>query len=124
VPQVAWPAFYRSHAIEIIAKQNANRERHFVGDCRSIAVPAFAKLASCMMSDPELHAPESNGPSAHTEFIGDVFLKHAVGFQSAEKLEVRAAVYAPTNTVFLAPSVDCVSGDAADRCNCWNRCVG
>ena len=120
---VAWSAFYRLQSLEIIAKQNANCERHFGGDCRSIAVAAFAKLASCVMSDLELHAPKSNGPSAHAEHIGDVFLKNSVGFQLSEKLLVRTPVYATRNIVFLAPSVNCVSGDAADRCNCWNRCV-
>jgi hypothetical protein len=33
-----------------------------------------------MMSDPELHAPEPNGPSAHSKRRGDVLLKNAVGF--------------------------------------------
>jgi hypothetical protein len=49
--------FYPLQSLEFIAKQDANSEWHFVGDCRSIAVAAFAKLASCVMSDPELHAP-------------------------------------------------------------------
>src|SRR3954454_8414915 len=81
---IGWPQFLQP--LEIIAEQDANSERHFVNDCRSIAVAAFAKLASCVMSDPEFLAPESNGPSAHIECCRDVFLKNAVGFQSAEKL--------------------------------------
>ena len=118
---IGWPQFLQP--LEIIAEKDTYSERHFVRDCRSIAVAAFAKLASCVMSDLELHAPKSNGPSAHAEHIGDVFLKNSVGFQLSEKLLVRTPVYATRNIVFLAPSVNCVSGDAADRCNCWNRCV-
>ena len=74
---IGWPQFLQP--LEIIAEKDTYSERHFVRDCRSIAVAAFATLASCVMSDPELNAPESNGPSAHAEHIGDVFLKHAVG---------------------------------------------
>ena len=121
---VAWSAFYRLQSLEIIAKQNADSKRHFSVDRRRVPVTAFAKLASCVMSNPELHAPESNGPSAHAERIGDVFLKHAVGFQSAEKLWVRAAIYAARNIVFLAPAVDCAPSDAQGHSNCWDRCAG
>jgi hypothetical protein len=50
-----------------------------------------------------------------------VLLQYAVSFQSAEKLLVRTPVYATRNIVFLAPSVDRVSGDATNRCNCRDR---
>jgi hypothetical protein len=49
-------------------------------DRGNIPVARFPELASCMMSDPELHAPEPNGPSAHSKRRGDVLLKNAVGF--------------------------------------------
>ena len=112
-PQLS--ACYPLNSVEVIAIQDADSEGHFVGDCRRIAIAAFAKLPGCVMSDPELHAPESNGPSAHTEFIGDVFLKHAVSFQSAEKLSVRAAMSALSSGV--SPST-AISVYCAAICTC------
>jgi hypothetical protein len=35
-----------------------------------------------VMSNAELHAPESNGASAHTELIGDVRLQNSGGSSS------------------------------------------
>ncbi len=67
-------------SVDIIANQNANSEWHFFMDRGNIPVVRFPELASCMMSDPELHAPEPNGPSAHSKRRGDVLLKNAVGF--------------------------------------------
>jgi hypothetical protein len=114
-------AVYRLHSVEVIAKQNTDSEQHFVDDCRNVPVAPFPELATRVMSDAELYAPESNGPSAHSEHRGDVLLQYAGSFQSAEKLLVRTPVYATRNIVFLAPSVDRVSGDATNRCNCRDR---
>jgi len=93
-----------SQSLEISAKHNANRERHFV------AIAAVLRLLplrigqmcderskiSCTRVEVHRHTPN---------VWAMCFCSTPLAFQSSEKLYVWALVYATRDTVFPAPSV-------------------